>query len=207
MDLNFLSYFKKRIWCAYKNVIFIVSKKKRDTNCRYPKTMTILCPISCKKHLQISFVFQCIFLLLYASKIAQNGLLLKKNRINNRYVFCCNKRWRHLSVPFCGLKNKSKPRWCLAVSTVFNKRSFTTILRIVMVIYPKTLDPLKKYRKPEWLDDLFTPYFVHHNRHLRSIFGYLKINKKICIQNWCVIPVYLHIIDITWHFGVFDLTM
>lgn len=131
----------------------------------------------------------------------------KRNRINNRYVFCCNKRWRHLSVPFCGLKNKSKPRWCLAVSTVFNKRSFTTILRIVMVIYPYTLDPLKKYRKPEWLDDLFTPHFVHHNRHLRSIFGYLKINKKIFIQNWCVIPVYLHIIDITWHFGVFDLRM
>lgn len=103
---------------------------------------------------------------------------------------------------FLWLKNKSKPRWCLAVSTVFNKRSFTTILRIVIVIYPYTLDPLKKYRKSKWLDDLFTPYFVHRNRHLRSIFEYLKINKTICIQNWCVIPVYLHIIGITWHFRV-----
>lgn len=33
----------------------------------------------------------------------------KRNRINNRYVFCCNKRWRHLSVPFCGLKIKVNP--------------------------------------------------------------------------------------------------
>lgn len=107
---------------------------------------------------------------------------------------------------FLWLKNKSKPRWCLAVSTVFNKRSFTTILRIVIDIYPYTLDPLKKYRKPKWLADLFTPYFVHRNRHLRSIFEYLKINKTICIQNWCVIPVYLHIIGITWHFRVFDLS-
>lgn len=74
---------------------------------------------------------------------------------------------------FLWFKNKSKFRWCLVVSIVFNKRFFIIILCIVIVIYLYILDFFKKYRKFKWFDDLFI--------YLRSIFEYLKINKIICI--------------------------
>lgn len=82
---------------------------------------------------------------------------------------------------FLWFKNKSKFRWCLVVSIVFNKRFFIIILYIVIVIYLYILDFFKKYRKFKWFDDLFILYFVYCNRYLRSIFEYLKINKIICI--------------------------
>lgn len=82
---------------------------------------------------------------------------------------------------FLWFKNKSKFRWCLVVSIVFNKRFFIIILCIVIVIYLYILDFFKKYRKFKWFDDLFILYFVYCNRYLRSIFEYLKINKIICI--------------------------
>lgn len=48
---------------------------------------------------------------------------------------------------FLWFKNKSKFRWCLVVSIVFNKRFFIIILCIVIVIYLYILDFFKKYRK------------------------------------------------------------
>lgn len=52
---------------------------------------------------------------------------------------------------FLWFKNKSKFRWCLVVSIVFNKRFFIIILCIVIVIYLYILDFFKNI---ENLNDL-----------------------------------------------------